>query len=1112
MPGKDSIQDIIDLPRQESLFSALEARLISLKEKINGFDAKIDIAKNMNFKEAATAQAEFNKAEKESTKIKADLVKVQILENKERIANANALKAEAQLRAVNEKAAKAEAAAIEKRNAAAAKYKDDLSKKLEAARSGVTPDVPFEIKQVGEKFNPNAVNQPTEEQVKALKEQLDATEAYTQAQKELNDVREQGTTIGKEAADEFVLELTPLEESVTARNKLIETNKNLRVEQLQDKKLLKDKVIDQTEYNKRIVESNAAIEVNKTKIQTLNREVKAQAILQNSAKGSLEQLNAQLTLATLKYNKLTDAEKRGSLGAKITDEAKTIASKIDVQQKAIGNFTKNVGNYASGAYAGIRKIAQILPGIGIAGIFGLIFEGLAGLATALHLYVTNLEHTTKTINALTGVSYAAKQGLKGMGDTAAEIAKSSLKELQNAISGINDKLGYSPTVLEKARASFKLLQQQTDEYIGTINEAKEGGLNLINPVAVAAFIKAGFALKDNIKLLKEQKEAIDELVYAEEQQQFVEQDLAFFQRGQQKIKDQQAQNDRLAARERAQYSDKNNALNENFKLENELIKNQYDREYKDAKGNFAKEFEAETKFNSESLNARRKHREDQQKLDDEYAERYRKAALQEQLIIVNDIIKSNDTVAKDSGNLFEVRVGALKRSGLASSKLLDEQQKDELAKKGLTLKEEEAIYAKYNDARVQLAKDLEERLFQIQVKALQDELEHPQQVLNDQERFNADRIEALRETFYIQDKILDAQYEHEAAQLDLSEKEKFDIAVKYQEKRIKLAQDQNKKIFEIIDLNGGLKKADENLKALAFTGDKTAKMLASVFKFTGKTQADVDQYVDAISRMSEAFKQLGKEVTGGIFDILTNGVEREKNAVQDLIDKIDVQKEAQIALANRTIADTAKRADAVAVIEADAAAKHEALERRQRQLDQKKAAYEKQRQIAEIIGNTAAAVTSALGAKPWSAANIALAAVIGAIGAVQIARIIATPIPRYRQGTGQGTHPGGPAVVGDGGKAEGLLFPDGSVMKTAASETTVDLPEGTRVFPDWNKMFKQLPGGAAKQGQGPEKAIEKIGRNIVTAIKAQPKFTIIGENKYRVLTQQGSLFMKNLNL
>jgi hypothetical protein len=45
----------------------------------------------------------------------------------------------------------------------------------------------------------------------------------------------------------------------------------------------------------------------------------------------------------------------------------------------MGNNQRNVGNYASGfqkAFGFLRQAAYIIPGIGVAGIFNLIFEGV----------------------------------------------------------------------------------------------------------------------------------------------------------------------------------------------------------------------------------------------------------------------------------------------------------------------------------------------------------------------------------------------------------------------------------------------------------------------------------------------------------------------------------------------------------------------------------------------------------------------------------------------------------------------------------------------------------------------------------------------------------------
>lgn len=53
--------------------------------------------------------------------------------------------------------------------------------------------------------------------------------------------------------------------------------------------------------------------------------------------------------------------------------------------------------------------------------------------------------------------------------------------------------------------------------------------------------------------------------------------------------------------------------------------------------------------------------------------------------------------------------------------------------------------------------------------------------------------------------------------------------------------------------------------------------------------------------------------------------------------------------------------------------------------------------------------------------------------------------PTYASGTNY--HPGGPAIVGDGGGSELVQFPSGRTWLSPATDTLVDLPRGTKVLP-----------------------------------------------------------------
>ena len=119
---------------------------------------------------------------------------------------------------------------------------------------------------------------------------------------------------------------------------------------------------------------------------------------------------------------------------------------------------------------------------------------------------------------------------------------------------------------------------------------------------------------------------------------------------------------------------------------------------------------------------------------------------------------------------------------------------------------------------------------------------------------------------------------------------------------------------------------------------------------------------------------------------------------------------------------------------------NEKLEKEKAALQRKQAIFDKATQVASASINIAAAIIKAL-------PNIPLSILIGTLGAIQLATIIATPIPKYADGTKKGGHPGGLAVVGDGGKSELVMY-DGKAFVTSNRPQLVNLPKGAEVFPD----------------------------------------------------------------
>ena len=135
----------------------------------------------------------------------------------------------------------------------------------------------------------------------------------------------------------------------------------------------------------------------------------------------------------------------------------------------------------------------------------------------------------------------------------------------------------------------------------------------------------------------------------------------------------------------------------------------------------------------------------------------------------------------------------------------------------------------------------------------------------------------------------------------------------------------------------------------------------------------------------------------------------------------------------------------------------EQLEKKKAQIEYKKAMMDKMNSIAQIGIATALAIMKA--APNWI--NVAL---VSALGAAQMAVAIAQPIKAYKEGTKGRPHPGGLAVVGDGGKTE-LVVAGHNVWLTPDEPTLVDLPKGAQVFPEVTK-----------------ETIERIGASLPTSI------------------------------
>jgi hypothetical protein len=224
------------------------------------------------------------------------------------------------------------------------------------------------------------------------------------------------------------------------------------------------------------------------------------------------------------------------------------------------------------------------------------------------------------------------------------------------------------------------------------------------------------------------------------------------------------------------------------------------------------------------------------------------------------------------------------------------------------------------------------------------------------------------------------------------------------------------------------KKLEEDLaKAKAQISDESKANTTE----DAKTQLEqLQTYIQAVgSTLSNALQSFA-EIQGIFYD-------REIASIDSAIEALNKKKDKDTEVVNQTITNEQDKQKALAEINGRAEAEQAALEKRKRQAEIERARFEKAKNIADIISSTALAVVNALKSDDVPVAlRIPLAISIGALGAAQLARAIAAPLPRFFRGKNMAEKDDyeGYAWVDDeqygrGGKPETIIRESGKVEK-----------------------------------------------------------------------------------
>jgi len=260
---------------------------------------------------------------------------------------------------------------------------------------------------------------------------------------------------------------------------------------------------------------------------------------------------------------------------------------------------------------------------------------------------------------------------------------------------------------------------------------------------------------------------------------------------------------------------------------------------------------------------------------------------------------------------------------------------------------------------------------------------------------------------------------------------------------------------------------------------------------------------DVVATTDEKSEELEEQIKT---DFLKGIEEQLVEAFSNLVDMVDEMMKAELEYQRRYLnewkEDQTKFVDeqlqSGVLSQKEATAEKEAIDeqyrKKQHEIAVREAKMERASAIAKIWIATAQAIAYAAMAS-WRDGGIAAPVLFGiytamltANAGIQTATILSQPLPEYAEGTD--FHQGGLAYVGDGGRSEMLLTPQGRVYKTPNTRTLVNLERGTKVFPNFDKAMMLL----ADKGNSEVKVISENRQQLELLKQTNVSLRVIARN------------------
>ena len=317
---------------------------------------------------------------------------------------------------------------------------------------------------------------------------------------------------------------------------------NLKKEEAEYKKALKDKKISQEEYNAKIVETEKKMLEARDVIQTLTKEVRNQIKIEKQQTGSLKQLRAQLSNLTAEYDSLSEVERKAGRGQELKNKINGITDSLKEAEGETQRFYRNVGNYeesiknalgmnnsfansllrmadnaksGSGFFSNLKTEASVFGNTLTSLLKNKVFLGIAGIAGAgiafkwWYDYNKGLVEATKLTKQFTDKSGDDLKAYRSEVQALADYYGKDFKEVLISANTISKQFGItSERALQVVKDGFIAGADANGEFLDSLKEYpayfKEAGISADQFVAIIAETnKQGIFSDKGIDTIKE---------------------------------------------------------------------------------------------------------------------------------------------------------------------------------------------------------------------------------------------------------------------------------------------------------------------------------------------------------------------------------------------------------------------------------------------------------------------------------------------------------------------------------------------------------------------------------------------------------------------------------